>query len=126
MQFAFPAMFRPYLFIPGSKFIMENEIESLSPDSRKICLRGNDLTSLSHLQYLACLTEVDLSHNALRHVRDGFLLQRVCMLDLSHNEMVTCEGVAGLPALHTLDLSHNRILSMDSVLCVLNFARWLP
>ena len=103
-------------FVAGSKFIMENALESLSPDSHRICLRGNDLTSLSHLQYLACLAEVDVSHNALRHIRDGFLLQRVCTLDLSHNEMATCEGLAGLPALQTLDLSHNRILSTDSVL----------
>ena len=101
-----------WFFFTGSKFIMENAMESLTPDSCKICLRDNDLTSLHHLEYLACLIEVDLSHNALRHICDGFLLQRVRVLDLSHNDIETCEGLGSLDGLQTLDLSYNCILLM--------------
>ncbi|KAI0228805.1 Geranylgeranyl transferase type-2 subunit alpha [Lamellibrachia satsuma] len=98
-----------------SKFIMENAMESLTPDSCKICLRDNDLTSLHHLEYLACLTEVDLSHNALRHICDGFLLQRVRVLDLSHNDIETCEGLGSLDGLQTLDLSYNSLVDVESL-----------
>ena len=96
----------------GSQILMENAIESLSADSRKMCLRDAGLTSLHHLEYLACLTEIDLSHNALRHIHDGFLLQHVHVLDLSHNEITTCEGLGGLDGLQTLDLSYNCILAV--------------
>ena len=91
---------------------MENAIESLASASCKICLRDAGLTLLHHLEYLACLAEVDLSHNALRHIQDGFLLQHVHVLDLSHNKITTCEGLGGLDGLQTLDLSYNCILSV--------------
>jgi Leucine-rich repeat (LRR) protein len=98
-----------YLNFIGSKIQMETALESLEPFVQFFALRGERLTTTYHLEHLCAMKTVDLSHNALRHLRTGFLLQNVIELNLNNNQIVDCQGLKRLPKLEILNLSNNDI-----------------
>lgn len=87
---------------------MEDAIESHSSNAqRSFCMTGKQLTVAYHLEHLAGMVDVDMSHNALIHMKSGHLLQSIRKLKLNDNHLRTCDGIERLLQLEELDLSNN-------------------
>lgn len=87
---------------------MEDAIESHSSNAqRSFCITGRQLTVAYHLEHLAGMVDVDMSHNALIHMKSGHLLQSIRKLKLNDNHLRTCDGIERLLQLEELDLSNN-------------------
>ncbi|KAL4240215.1 hypothetical protein ACF0H5_001009 [Mactra antiquata] len=75
----------------------------------------NMLDSLTALNYLPNLEEVNASGNRLRTVSDMSKCKRLSEIDLSGNRLTDMSGLRGLPKLNTLNVSNNQLTSLKSM-----------
>lgn len=98
-----------------SKFVMENLIESLKPEDRKLAIADRQLTALYHTNHLLLITSLDVSHNQLRSLHALHPLQCLHTLHADHNLINNCNGLECLTELTNLSLSHNHLDNLQSV-----------
>ncbi len=76
-------------------------------DLRRLCLHGNNLSSMAGLGHLTALRELVLSSNTLTSI-DICLekLKSLSLLDLTSNRLTSLDGLCGLSELHMLVSTH--------------------
>ncbi|XP_074644126.1 geranylgeranyl transferase type-2 subunit alpha-like [Tubulanus polymorphus] len=98
-----------------SKYLIENSIETLSPENRKIDLNGKNLTGIYHPEHLALCTHVDLSQNRISSLKNVNLIACVQELNLEGNQLSSVCDVEGLQFLQKINLKNNHIVEVDSL-----------
>ena len=61
---------KPYSFFTGSKFTIENHLETYDFNWRVLSLPYQELTTMCHLELLSLVEKVDLSKNSLTDVKN--------------------------------------------------------
>ncbi|RMX40363.1 hypothetical protein pdam_00017495 [Pocillopora damicornis] len=101
------------------KFKLENAIErhrsNKEETRREIDLSNMDLTSLSHMDQLVLMKNVNLCHNQLTSLDECNMLQCVRTMDVSNNNLrfITRRHALKLFLLEELSLSNNNITNLD-------------
>ncbi|XP_015905154.1 geranylgeranyl transferase type-2 subunit alpha isoform X2 [Parasteatoda tepidariorum] len=93
----------------GSKFVIENMIESLPVDVRSIDLSKNHLTSLHHFDHFLLIEHIDLSSNNLTSIYPFQYLVYLKSAILDDNQLTTFHGVENLKHLKSLSVQRNCI-----------------
>lgn len=73
------------------------------------------LTSMSGIEHLTRLTDLNLSSNALQRIEGLHNLGNLKVLNLSCNQIRVINGLAGLSSLEKLVLSYNKISSLKNL-----------
>ena len=100
-----------FMFSSGSKFIIENVLETLPTDSTTLDLSNRQLTTLTHLDSMVTMETIKLSGNCLRELPDLAYLQCVQAMVLDGNRIHSCRNFRHLSSLEELSICDNSILS---------------
>ncbi|XP_045212349.2 protein phosphatase 1 regulatory subunit 7-like [Mercenaria mercenaria] len=99
-----------------------NQLLKIETSELSICVQltsldisYNMLDSLTALNYLPNLEEVNASGNRLRSVSDLSKCKRLGEIDLSGNRITDLSGLRGLPKLLTLNISNNQLSSLKTM-----------
>ena len=95
----------------GSRFTLENYLETYDFNTRVLTLCGRGLTTMCHLELLPLVEKVDLSNNSLIDVKNFSCMHCVKDLILDSNQISDISELSFLPNLELLSLKNNCILS---------------
>mmetsp|Transcript_7555 Transcript_7555/g.14060 ORF Transcript_7555/g.14060 Transcript_7555/m.14060 type:complete len:874 (+) Transcript_7555:783-3404(+) len=102
----------------GSAITSLDQLEELNDAAELVKLRVlhcPQLTSMSGLEHLSRLTELNLSSNAIQRIEGLHNMACLKSLNLSCNQIRVINGLAGLSSLEKLVLSHNKISSLRNL-----------
>ncbi|XP_055952485.1 geranylgeranyl transferase type-2 subunit alpha-like [Argiope bruennichi] len=91
----------------GSKFVIEDTIESLPVEATEVNLSNKKLTRLCHFDQLILIEKIDLSSNNLTSVYPLRYLMCVKSINLDDNQLSSLEGVEELENLEILSIKRN-------------------
>ncbi|XP_054719444.1 geranylgeranyl transferase type-2 subunit alpha-like [Uloborus diversus] len=100
----------------GSKFVIENTIETLPVDATEINLANRGLTSLHHFDQFILIEKIDLSSNCLISIFPLCHLICVKTIILDDNQLTDLEGLENLTQLKILSVKRNLINDADGLI----------
>ncbi|KAG8187795.1 hypothetical protein JTE90_025833 [Oedothorax gibbosus] len=93
----------------GSKFVIEDVLETLPLEATEVDLSNRQLTSLCHFEQLILIQKINLSSNNLMSVYPLRHLISVESIILDDNEIASLDGIQELNYLRSLSLKRNSI-----------------
>ncbi|KFM63458.1 Geranylgeranyl transferase type-2 subunit alpha, partial [Stegodyphus mimosarum] len=91
----------------GSKFVIEDIIETLSVEADVVNFSNKKLTSLHHFDQLLLIEKIDLSSNYLTSIYPLCFLICVKDINLDNNQLTNLDGLENLQNLKSLSVKKN-------------------